>query len=46
MDLAQIETLLDSPNPQFRMKAVTELRNHAPKEAVPLLKRPGTSSSR
>lgn len=39
MDLPQIETLLDSPNPQSRMKAITELRHHEPAEAVPLLKR-------
>ena len=39
MELHQIETYLDSPNPQNRMKAITELRHHEPCLVVPLLKR-------
>ena len=39
MELHQIETYLDSPNPQNRMKAITELRNYEPNLVVPLLKR-------
>lgn len=39
MELDQIETYLDSPNPQNRMKAITELRNYEPPLVVPLLKR-------
>ncbi|MEO1401755.1 MAG: HEAT repeat domain-containing protein [Cyanobacteria bacterium J06635_1] len=39
MDLPQIESFLDSPNPQSRMKAITELRHHEPATVVPLLKR-------
>lgn len=39
MDINQIETYLDSPNPQNRMKAITELRNYEPAIVVPLLKR-------
>ena len=39
MDIQEIETLLDSPNPQSRMKAIAELRHHQPAIAVPLLKR-------
>ena len=39
MDLLQIEALLDSPNPQYRMQAITELRHHEPTAVVPLLKR-------
>jgi HEAT repeat protein len=39
MELQQIETYIDSPNPQERMKAITELRHHTPSVAVPLLRR-------
>jgi HEAT repeat protein len=39
MELHQIETYLDSPNPQNRMKAITELRHYEPYLVVPLLKR-------
>ncbi|ELS03139.1 hypothetical protein Xen7305DRAFT_00028590 [Xenococcus sp. PCC 7305] len=39
MELHQIETYLDSSNPQDRMKAITELRNYEPPLVVPLLKR-------
>lgn len=39
MELHQIETYLDSPDPQNRMKAITELRNYEPDLVVPLLKR-------
>ena len=39
MELHQIETYLESPNPQKRMKAITELRNYEPPLVVPLLKR-------
>ncbi|MDJ0706746.1 MAG: HEAT repeat domain-containing protein, partial [Leptolyngbyaceae cyanobacterium MO_188.B28] len=39
MDLPQIEALLDSPNPQSRMKAIVELRHYEPAVVVPLLKR-------
>ena len=39
MELPQIETYLDSPNPQNRMKAITELRHYEPYLVVPLLKR-------
>ncbi|MEM8809565.1 MAG: HEAT repeat domain-containing protein [Cyanobacteria bacterium P01_G01_bin.38] len=39
MNLPQIESFLDSPNPQSRMKAITELRHHEPAIVVPLLKR-------
>jgi HEAT repeat protein len=38
MELHQIETDLDSPNPQNRLKAITELRQYEPVLAVPLLK--------
>ena len=38
MELSQIKTYLDSPNPQNRMKAITELRNYEPSVVVPLLK--------
>jgi HEAT repeat protein len=38
MELHKIESNLASPNPQDRMKAMVELRNHAPEVAVPLLK--------
>ena len=38
MELHQIETYLQSPNPQNRMKAITELRNYEPALVVPLLK--------
>jgi hypothetical protein len=38
MELTQIKTFLDSPNPQNRMRAIVALRNHEPNEnyAVPL----------
>jgi HEAT repeat protein len=39
MELHQIETYIDSPNPQERMKAITELRHHIPSVVVPLLRR-------
>ena len=39
MELHQIETYLESPNPQERMKAITELRHYEPPLVVPLLKR-------
>lgn len=39
MELHQIESFLDNPNPQSRMKAITELRNYEPHLVVPLLKR-------
>ncbi len=39
MELHQIETYLDSPNPENRMKAITELRHYEPSLVVPLLKR-------
>ena len=39
MELDRIETYLDSPNPQNRMKAITELRHYEPGLVVPLLKR-------
>ena len=39
MELHQIETYLDSPEPQNRMKAITELRHYEPPLVVPLLKR-------
>lgn len=38
MELHQIEACLASPDPQNRMKAMVELRNHAPEVVVPLLK--------
>ncbi len=38
MELSQIKAFLDSPNPQNRMKAIVELRNHTPSVVVPLLK--------
>ena len=39
MELHQIEAYLDSPNPQHRMKAITELRHYTPEVVVPLLRR-------
>ena len=39
MELHQIEAYIDSPNPQERMKAITELRHYTPSVAVPLLRR-------
>ncbi len=39
MELHQIKTYIDSPDPQNRMKAITELRNYEPDLVVPLLKR-------
>ncbi len=38
MELSQIKAYLDSPNPQNRIKAIVELRNHKPSVVVPLLK--------
>ena len=38
MDLQQIQTYLQSDNPQDRMKGITELRHHEPEDVVPLLK--------
>jgi HEAT repeat protein len=38
MELHQIENYLNSPNPQNRMKAITELRHYEPALVVPLLK--------
>ncbi len=38
MELHQIETHLKSPDPQKRMKAITELRHHEPSLVVPLLR--------
>jgi len=38
MELHQIETNLNSPNPQNRIKAITELNNYEPGLVVPLLK--------
>lgn len=38
MDFSQIQSFLDSPDPQLRMKAITELRHHKPAVVVPLLK--------
>ncbi len=38
MELNQIKAYLDSPNPQSRIKAIVELRNHQPSVVVPLLK--------
>lgn len=39
MELKQIETYIDSPNPQDRMRAIVALRHHAPDAVVPLLMR-------
>lgn len=39
MNLPQIESFLENPNPQLRMRAITELRHHEPAVVVPLLKR-------
>jgi HEAT repeat protein len=38
MELSQIKTFLDNPNPQHRMKASVELRSYEPSVVVPLLK--------
>ncbi|MDJ0617696.1 MAG: HEAT repeat domain-containing protein [Calothrix sp. MO_192.B10] len=38
MELQQIETYLNSPDAQNRMKAIVELRHHNPEVVVPLLK--------
>ncbi|MDJ0574716.1 MAG: HEAT repeat domain-containing protein [Xenococcaceae cyanobacterium MO_234.B1] len=38
MELHQIKTYLDSPDPQNRMKAITELRHYEASLVVPLLK--------
>ncbi len=38
MELTQIKTFLDSPNPQNRMKAIVALRHHEPSVVVPLLR--------
>ncbi|MEL6440480.1 MAG: HEAT repeat domain-containing protein [Cyanobacteria bacterium J06621_8] len=39
MKLQQIKAYIDSPDPQHRIKAITELRNYEPSLVVPLLKR-------
>jgi HEAT repeat protein len=39
MQLPQLETYLDSPNPQERLKAIADLRHYTPEVAVPLLRR-------
>lgn len=39
MNLAEIESLLESDNPQARMKGITELRHYQPNIVVPRLKR-------
>uniref|UniRef100_B8HM09 PBS lyase HEAT domain protein repeat-containing protein n=1 Tax=Cyanothece sp. (strain PCC 7425 / ATCC 29141) TaxID=395961 RepID=B8HM09_CYAP4 len=39
MELEQIEARLDSPHPQERLKAIADLKDYAPEEVVPLLKR-------
>jgi HEAT repeat protein len=39
MELIQIEDFLASPDPQKRMKGITELRNYEPELVVPLLSR-------
>ncbi|MGC9526128.1 MAG: HEAT repeat domain-containing protein [Limnospira sp.] len=39
MELKQIETYIDSPNPQDRMRAIVALRHHASDAVVPLLMR-------
>lgn len=39
MEIRQIETYLESQNPQDRMRAITALRHHEAAVAVPLLKR-------
>lgn len=39
MELKQIETYIDSPNPQDRMRAIVGLRHHSPATVVPLLMR-------
>ncbi|MEM6836007.1 MAG: HEAT repeat domain-containing protein [Cyanobacteria bacterium P01_C01_bin.120] len=38
MELTQIQSLLESGDPQSRMKAMVELRKHEPEVVVPLLK--------
>lgn len=38
MEIHQIATDLDNPNPQIRMKAITQLRYHSPTVVVPLLR--------
>jgi HEAT repeat protein len=39
MNLQQIQSFIESPDPQTRMRAITELRHHEPAVVVPLLKR-------
>jgi HEAT repeat protein len=39
MELERIQTYLDSPNPQERMRAIVNLRSYTPEVVVPLLKR-------
>lgn len=39
MELHQIETNLDSPNPQDRLQAITQLRQYESAVAIPLLQR-------
>jgi HEAT repeat protein len=38
MELNEIKSFLENPNPQNRMKAIVELRNYEPSVVVPLLK--------
>ncbi|MGK7908633.1 MAG: hypothetical protein AB4040_15605 [Synechococcus sp.] len=38
MNLQQIATLLDRPDPQQRIKGIVKLGHHSPENAVPLLK--------
>ncbi len=38
MELGQIKSFLENPNPQSRMKAIVELRKYEPSLVVPLLK--------
>ena len=37
MELSEIKTFLENPNPQSRMKAIVELRKYEPEIVVPLL---------
>ncbi|MGK7932005.1 MAG: HEAT repeat domain-containing protein [Microcystaceae cyanobacterium] len=39
MQIQQIEVLIDSENPQERMKAIAELRDYEPSVVIPLLQR-------
>ena len=38
MELSEIKSFLENPNPQSRMKAIVELRHYEPDVVVPLLK--------